>query len=227
MMLNIKDQIMYILIKVLNLKKNVKLKRNIKVNFSCKFEGKNVINEKVRLYNSEIGLGTYIGKECEIINCKIGRFSCIGPETKIILGTHPINKYVSIHPAFYSIQKQSGFTFVKNQLFNEYKNVKDTNFNVIIGNDVWIGQGVKILQGVSIGDGAIIGAGAVVTHDIEEYTINVGIPAKKIKYRFKKNEIDFLKELQWWDKGFEWIEKNHSNFIDIEKMININKREFK
>jgi acetyltransferase-like isoleucine patch superfamily enzyme len=54
---------------------------------------------------------------------------------------------------------------------------------ITIGDDVWIGRGVAILKGVTIGKGAVIGANAVVTHDIPDYAIAVGVPAKVIKYR--------------------------------------------
>ena len=53
-----------------------------------------------------------------------------------------------------------------------------------IGNDVWIGRNVTILSGVRrIGNGAVIGACAVVTHDVPDYAIVAGNPAKVIKYR--------------------------------------------
>ena len=51
---------------------------------------------------------------------------------------------------------------------------------VIIGKHVWICAKVIILKGVSIGDNSIVGAGSVVTKDIENNTIVVGNPAKKI-----------------------------------------------
>jgi len=52
-----------------------------------------------------------------------------------------------------------------------------------IGNDVWIGSRVSVLPGVTISDGAVIGANAVVTKNLSSYTINIGIPAKKINER--------------------------------------------
>lgn len=57
---------------------------------------------------------------------------------------------------------------------------------VKIGSDVWIGAGAVILDGVTIANGAVIGAGAVVTHDIPEYAIAVGAPAKPVKSRHPK-----------------------------------------
>ena len=53
-----------------------------------------------------------------------------------------------------------------------------------IGNDVWIGRNATILAGVRrIGNGAVIGACAVVTHDVPDYAIVGGNPAKVVRYR--------------------------------------------
>lgn len=52
-----------------------------------------------------------------------------------------------------------------------------------IEDDVWIGAGVIILDDVVIGKGSVIGAGSVVTHNIPQYSIAVGVPAKVIKKR--------------------------------------------
>lgn len=62
---------------------------------------------------------------------------------------------------------------------------------VVIGNRVWIGPNVIILPGVTIGEGAVIGAGAVVTKDILPYSINTGIPAKKVGDRTKNLNYEF------------------------------------
>lgn len=51
---------------------------------------------------------------------------------------------------------------------------------VSIGDNVWIGNNACILAGVTIGQGAVIGCNAVVTHDIPEYSIAAGVPAKVI-----------------------------------------------
>jgi len=59
----------------------------------------------------------------------------------------------------------------------------DTDNPVEIGDDVWIGRNVIVMPGVKIGSGAVIGAGAVVTHNIEDFAVAVGVPAKVIRYR--------------------------------------------
>lgn len=55
--------------------------------------------------------------------------------------------------------------------------------DIVIGDDVWIGYGAQIMSGVSIGNHSIIGAGAIVTHNIPEYSVAVGVPARVIKNR--------------------------------------------
>lgn len=53
-----------------------------------------------------------------------------------------------------------------------------------------IGSNATILPGVTIGENAIIGAGAVVTHDIPDYKIVVGVPAKIIGNVPNVSELD-------------------------------------
>lgn len=57
--------------------------------------------------------------------------------------------------------------------------------DIVIGDDVWIGYGAQIMMGVTVGSHSIIGTGAIVTHDIPEYSVAVGVPARVIKDRRK------------------------------------------
>jgi len=54
---------------------------------------------------------------------------------------------------------------------------------ITIGDDVWIGAHCVILRGVTIGKGAVVGANSVVVHDVPEYTVVAGVPARHIKMR--------------------------------------------
>ena len=56
---------------------------------------------------------------------------------------------------------------------------------VRIGEGSWLGENVCVI-GVNIGKHCVIGANSVVTHDIPDYSIAVGVPAKVIKkYNFE------------------------------------------
>jgi virginiamycin A acetyltransferase len=72
-----------------------------------------------------------------------------------------------------------------------------TKGNVIIGNDVWIGSNVTIMSGVTIGDGAVIANNSHVVKNVEPYTLVGGNPAKLIKYRFSKEQIEKLLKIKW------------------------------
>jgi galactoside O-acetyltransferase len=53
-----------------------------------------------------------------------------------------------------------------------------------------IGAGTIVFPNVTLKTGAVTGAMSLVTKDLEPWTINIGIPAKKIKER-KRNLINF------------------------------------
>ena len=171
-----------------------------------------------------LGFASYIGPNC-IIRGRIGRYSCIGSNVKVIDSTHPASTFASIHPMFYSLLKQNGYTYVREQKFDETVHCSGEQYSAIIGSDVWIGSDVLIMGGVRIGDGAIVAAGAVVTSDVPDYQIVGGVPAKVIRQRFDDDAIAFLKELKWWDKGEGWIASHADAFEEIGGFINMVKAE--
>lgn len=57
--------------------------------------------------------------------------------------------------------------------------IKQLN-NVVIGEGSWLGEHVCVI-GASIGKHCVIGANSVVTHDIPDYCVAVGSPARIIK----------------------------------------------
>lgn len=52
---------------------------------------------------------------------------------------------------------------------------------VVIGDNVWLGDNVCVLAGVTIGNGVVVGANSVVTHDIPDFSLAAGCPAKVVK----------------------------------------------
>ena len=56
-----------------------------------------------------------------------------------------------------------------------------THAPITIREGVWICSGAIILAGVEIGKHAVVAAGAVVTHNVPEYSVVAGVPARVIK----------------------------------------------
>lgn len=182
-------------------------------------EGGNRLSSRTTVLNCYVGFGTNIGNSCSFVNCKIGRYSSIGARVILIRGMHPLN-YVSTHPAFFSLKKQSGFTYVDKQKCRELVEPRiDDKYATVIGNDVWIGSDVRVIEGVSIGDGAVVAAGAVVCKDVPPYSIVGGVPAKIIKYRFPENVIQELQNIKWWNKSEDWIMDNAELFESPELFL--------
>jgi acetyltransferase-like isoleucine patch superfamily enzyme len=181
---------------------------------NVKFEKHASLGEGVRVNNSELGNHTYLSAGCLINNTSFGKFCSVGSGVKTGLGIHPAADNISTHPAFYSLRKQSGKTFVTQQHSKEEEKVK-------IGHDVWIGANAIVLDGITIGNGAIIAAGAVVTKDVAPFEIVGGVPAKHIRFRFSPEEIDAIEKSAWWNQDEIWLKKNAVNFLRKEDFFQI------
>lgn len=166
--------------------------------------------------DSKIGYYTYLGTNCKLRNCEIGRFCSLASDIVVLSDTHPVDR-VSTSPVFFSTLKQCGTTFVDNDSFEEHLSVEGRK--VIIGNDVWIGSGVKIKGGIRIGTGAVVAMGAVVTKDIPPYAIVGGVPASIIRYRFEEDEIKQLLESKWWEKDENWLRAHSGSFNNLKQFL--------
>lgn len=184
------------------------------------FEGANIVCENCLIINSNLGFATYLAGRDIIHNTQIGRYCSISSGLNIVVGHHPTRNWVSTHPAFFSMQNQSGVRYTNQEKFEEAKYLYD-GINAIIGNDVWIGADVTIIDGVCIGDGAIVAAGAVVTNNVPPYAIVGGVPAKVIRYRFNDDDIKWLLNLKWWEKDERWIAEHAEFFDDIVNLKKI------
>ncbi|WP_412971514.1 CatB-related O-acetyltransferase [Glaciecola sp. MF2-115] len=142
------------------------------------------------IFNSNMQRHSYCGYDCSIINANIGSFVSIANNVSIGGSKHPMH-FVSMSPVFLSHKDSVKKKYAK----HDYQDIPRTE----IGCDVWIGAGVFIKSGVKIGNGSVIGMGSVVTRDVPDYSVVAGNPAKLVRYRFEKNIIEKLLELQWWD----------------------------
>jgi putative colanic acid biosynthesis acetyltransferase WcaF len=52
-----------------------------------------------------------------------------------------------------------------------------------VGSYAWVCARATVQAGVRIAEGAVLGLGAVATRDLEPWSINVGVPARKVKER--------------------------------------------
>ena len=121
---------------------------------------------------------------------KVGSFCSIADNVTIFIGGNHRTDWVTTYP----------FGHIHKDVFDHHgKGHPATKGDVVIGNDVWVGSGSTILSGVKIGDGAVIAANSVVVKDIPAYAIAGGNPAKVLKMRFSRKQIDKLLQNPWWE----------------------------
>lgn len=181
---------------------------------NTRFGKYNWLTHDVIIQNSTLGDFTYVSNNSVILEAEIGKFCSIGPNVRIAPGKHPTHKIVSTHPAIYSNPSYCLKNFSIIDRHNPNRKVK-------IGNDVWICANVVVADGVTVGDGAIIAANSVVTKDVQPYSIVSGVPASHVRFRFEKDEIDFLMKSKWWEKDLLWLETNASYLWDIEDYVKL------
>ena len=179
---------------------------------------KTYINPKsiIKTKNVKIGFGTRINGEITIHgkgSVNIGKYCAFGQGIKIICTNHNTS---------FANQQLYLQRFIKGEELEFSKKNSKNSFAVSIGNNVWIGNNVVITSVVDVGDGAVIGAGSVVTKNLEPFSINVGTPTKKVKYRFGKKARDYLKKIKWWNWNIKKIERNKKFFN-----INLSQSNFK
>ena len=113
-------------------------------------------------------------------NASIGRFTHIISTKNIHIG-----KSALIAEKVYISDNLHGYENVNIPIKDQP--LKQLN-EVSIGEGSWIGENVCII-GASIGKNSVVGANSVVTHDIPDYCVAVGAPARVIKrYDHKVNQ---------------------------------------
>lgn len=145
------------------------------------YVGNNVyVNYKTWLASLSLTKGN--GKPMLVLEdgCIIGNFNHIFATKSIVL-----HKDVLTADKVYISDNLHGYEDIMTPI---WKQPIVQNREVEIGEGSWIGENVCIL-GSHIGKHCVIGANSVVTHDIPDYSVAVGSPAKVIKrYDFEKKQ---------------------------------------
>lgn len=112
--------------------------------------------------------------------CTIGHFNHIYATEGIVLENHVLTAdKVYISDNLHSFDDPA--TPIIQQAIKQIHPVR-------IGEGSWLGENVCVI-GASIGKHCTIGANSVVTHDIPDYSVAVGVPAKVIKqYNFETQQ---------------------------------------
>lgn len=138
------------------------------------------------ILSGQIELGDYI---------HIAAYSALyGGEKGIFIGDFAnLSSRVSV----YSVSDDySGETMTNPMIPEEYKDVRSAC--VHIGRHVIIGSTSVVLPGVTLGEGSAFGSFSFINRDIEPWTINAGIPCRKLKDRSR----DLLKMEEMFLEAF-------------------------
>ena len=91
-------------------------------------------------------------------------------------------------------------------------NELDVFGKIVVGDNTHIGWNAIIMPNVTIGKNCIIGSGDVVTHDIEDNSVAVGVPARVIEtideyYNKVIDKSDNTKSMNWNEKKDYLLQK--------------------
>lgn len=177
---------------------NIKFGKNVKISRKSSIYGNDIeIGDNVRIddfciLSGKIRLGDYI---------HIAAYSALygGSEGIYIYNYANVSSRVSIYAVS---DDYSGEAMTNPMVPDKYKNVD--NRKVIIKQHVIIGATSVVLPGVVLGEGSAFGSFSFIDKDSEEWSINTGIPAKKIKDRSReclKYELEMKKNKEVFQNG--------------------------
>lgn len=140
------------------------------------------------------------------VDIKIWNYCAIAKDVVFIALDHPI-KHLNQHGfPFWDLLYNKilnplyKWPYTKNKSIISYKCDK---WPIIVDDDVRIWTWAKIMSWVHIWQWAVIAAWAVVTKDIPPYAIAWWVPAKVIKYRFPKDTIEKLLQIDYANTPIE------------------------
>ena len=140
--------------------------------------------------------------------------------------TNHESRYISIHLFIYGGKNFEGVEAPYSEHFVYLEGIEPPTDKIykqkraVIGNDVWLGRNVIVTNSANIGNGVIAAAGAVITKDVPDYAVVAGVPARIIRYRYNKEQIDALNRIAWWDWDDDLIRERHADFyIPVDEFI--------
>jgi len=144
------------------------------------------IGEETKVWHFvHICCGAVIGK-----HCSIGQNVFVG--NKVVVGNNvKIQNNVSIYDNVYLEDDVfCGPSMVFTNVYNPRSFIeRKTEYrDTIVKQGATLGANCTIVCGVSIGRYALIGAGAVVNHNVPDFALMVGVPAKQIGWISKYGE---------------------------------------
>ena len=156
--------------------------------------GNNVRIDDFCILSGKIQLGSYI---------HIAAYSAIYGHTDGVIIEDFAN--ISSRVSIYSISDDySGQSLTNPMIPLEYKNICSQKVN--IGKHVIVGATSVVLPGVTLAEGSAFGSFSFIDHDSEPWSINIGIPFRKIKDR--KKELLNLEEV--------FLRENNGMGIDLD-----------
>ena len=132
----------------------------------------------VNLYGCRIGDDTKVGSFVEIQkNARIGARCKISSHTFVCEGVVIDDEVFIGHGVMFINDRYPQAANIDGRLQTEADwAVEPTR----VKKRASIGSNATVLCGVSIGEGALVGAGAVVTHDVPDFAIVAGVPARVV-----------------------------------------------
>lgn len=158
-----------------------------------KYFGSDVyISRKASIYGAEnIKIGSHVRIDDFCIlsgRIEIGDYIHIAAYSALYGGTEGIVienfANISSRVCIYSVSDDySGETMTNPMIDEKYKNVESAP--VHIGRHVIIGSTSVVLPGVDLGEGSAFGSFSLIKENVSAWTVNAGIPCKRMKDRSK------------------------------------------